>query len=268
MIDWRFRMSALAPAARMLLLLAIACRIGFAQRSGQVLYESNCAGCHGLDGRGGEHAPNIATVARVQQLTDDDLLRIVRDGIRSAGMPAFGARFSGDQLSAVAAYVQSLQGQQKIAAGPGNAQNGRSIFFGKGGCSECHMAAGQGGFIGRDLSSYAGTHSIQQIREVILNPNSNADPHHTLATVVTKGGQRYTGIIRNEDNSSLQLQGHDGSFYLFEKSSWSSIQREKRSLMPADYGSRLTSSEIDDLISYLMKVAAIQPKQAEDNDEW
>lgn len=254
---------------RLVLLLAMLGGTGFAQKPGQQLYESNCAGCHGLDARGGEHAPDIATAQRVRQRSHGELIRIVRDGIRSAGMPAFGAHLKSDQLGAVAAYLRLLQGQQSNSAAlPGNPENGRAIFFNKGHCSECHMVAGKGGFFGRDLSSYASAHSIPDIREAVLNPDANADPHHLLATVVTNDGQRYTGIIRNEDNWSVQLQGRTGEFYLVGKLSITAITREKQSPMPSDYGVQLAPGDIDDLISYLAQVAATQPKQAEEHSEW
>lgn len=232
------------------------------------MYQSNCAGCHGLDGRGGEHAPNIATASSVRQLTDADLLRTIRDGIAGAGMPAFGSKFSSAQLSAVAGYLRSLQGERNRAALPGNAETGRDLFFTKAGCSECHMIAGKGGFIASDLSSFAATHSSPQIREAILNPNDNVEPRHPVAAVVAQNGRQYAGVIRNEDSSSIQLQDRAGAFYLFEKSTLTSITREKMPLMPADYGSKLSPSDMNDLISYLGQIAAKQPKQVEDNTEW
>jgi len=239
-----------------------------AQQAGQALYQSNCAGCHGLDGRGGEHAPDIATVQRVQQLTERDLFRIIRDGVPASGMPAFGSRLNREQLSTVSGYLRSLQGERRTAPLPGNPARGRDLFFKQAGCSECHMAGGEGGFIAGDLSSHSRGHSIEQIRESILNPNNNLDPPHPLATVVTKNGQQYTGVIRNEDNFSLQLEGRDGVFHLLDKVTLVSIKREKRSFMPANYGSKLSPADVNDLISFLMQIAASQPKQTEDNSEW
>jgi cytochrome c oxidase cbb3-type subunit III len=236
--------------------------------TGQALYQSHCAGCHGLDGRGGEHAPDIATRQTVQQLADADLLRIIRNGIPAAGMPAFGPRLDGGQLSAVAAYLRGLQGERKAASLPGNAKAGRDLFFHKAGCAECHMAAGEGGFMASDLSSYAASHSIEQLRDAILNPGNSLDPHHPLATVVTKGGRQYTGVVRNEDNFSLQLETRDGVFRLFERATLASVKTEKEPLMPANYGSRISAAEMNDLVSYLMQIAATQPKQAADAPEW
>ncbi|MBV9499358.1 MAG: c-type cytochrome, partial [Acidobacteriaceae bacterium] len=33
------------------------------------IFTSRCAGCHGLDARGGEHGPNLAMNATVQRLS-------------------------------------------------------------------------------------------------------------------------------------------------------------------------------------------------------
>jgi cytochrome c oxidase cbb3-type subunit III len=237
-------------------------------QDGKRLYQFNCAGCHGLDARGGEHAANIATAARSQQMPDAELLRMIRGGIPAAGMPAFGSRLNTEQISAVTAYLRILQGKQTTVALPGNPAVGQRLFFNKAECSECHMIQGKGGFLAADLSSYAIAHSLAQIGDAILNPNRNFDPNHGQAEVVTRDGQQYTGMIRNEDNFSLQLQTWDGGFHLFEKSDLASVTREKGSFMPSDYGSRLTSQELNDVISYLVQIAEKQPKQAQDDSEW
>ena len=76
--------------------------------------------------------------------------------------------------------------------------------------------------------------------------------------VVTPAGKKYRGIIRNEDNFSLQMQTPDGEFHLFEKAQLSSIEHESRSLMPADYGSKLSSADLDNLIKFLSQRARRQ----------
>jgi cytochrome c oxidase cbb3-type subunit III len=260
-------MTLAAPIIRIVSILAVTVGAGIAQQAGQGLYQANCAGCHGLDGRGGEHAPNIATAQHVQQLADPDLLRTIRDGIPASGMPAFGSRLTSEQLIGLAHYLRGLQGERQTTAVPGDPEAGRSLFFNKAGCSECHMAEGKGGFIADDISSYAGTHSAEEARDAILNPDNNVDPHHAIATAVTRDGRRYTGIVRNEDSSSLQLQARDGSFYLLDKSTLAGITREKKSLMPSDYGSKLSPAELNNLISYLVKAAVTHPDQTGNNDE-
>jgi cytochrome c oxidase cbb3-type subunit 3 len=100
------------------------------------------------------------------------------------------------------------------------------------------------------LTRYGATHPAGQIREAIVDPNKNFDKRRGTV-VVTAAGKRYRGVIRNEDNFSLQVQTLDGEFHFFEKGDAVRIEREAGSLMPADYGSTLTSEELDDLVRYV-----------------
>ncbi|HEX4228263.1 MAG TPA: c-type cytochrome [Bryobacteraceae bacterium] len=227
-----------------------------AQQVGQQQF-ARCATCHGLDGRGGEHAPNIATDPKAQALSDRDLMRIVRSGIPSAGMPEFGSSLDSSQIRAVVDYLRILQGQRKAAVVvSGDPADGRLLFFGSAGCSGCHAVNGEGGFLGADLSAYGGTHTPTEIREAIVDPNKNLDRRHGTVIAVTKTGQTFTGVLRNEDNFSLQMQTADGSFHFFDKAELARLEHPARSMMPSQYESKLGSKNLDDIVSYLVKSAA------------
>ncbi len=236
------------------------------QPAGQQLFSARCAGCHGLDGRGGEHAPNIATNENVQRLTDKDLLHIVRNGIPAGGMPAFGSSFNDNQVKEVVSYLRVLQGRGQKVTIAGDPVKGRALFFGSAECSTCHMVDGQGGFLGSDLSHYGASHSPDEIRDSILNPGKYRDPRHGTIVVTTRSGQKYTGIVRNEDNFSVQMQTRDGAFHFFDKSDAGRIERPAGSLMP-QYGSRLSRTDLDDLISYLVRSAGAQSALRDEDDE-
>jgi cytochrome c oxidase cbb3-type subunit 3 len=221
---------------------------------GRKSFESVCSTCHGLDGRGGERGPNVATRAEVQQLSDADTLRILQAGIPAAGMPAFGA-LGVPKLQAVMAYLRILQGGSKAASIPGDPQRGKSLFFGKAGCADCHMINGSGGFLGADLSSYGSNASMEEIRSAITDPDKDLDPRARTVLVTTREGRQFTGIARNEDNFSLQLQSLDGAFHLFAKSDLEHLEYQPKSLMPSNYGSLLSASELNDLVCYLIRTA-------------
>jgi cytochrome c oxidase cbb3-type subunit III len=212
----------------------------------------NCAGCHGLDGKGGERAPSIVQ-REVQRLSDADLIDIVQEGIPGAGMPAFHSLASAD-VKAVVAYLRILQGATTTAALPGNPAHGKTLFYGQAGCSGCHMVAGSGGFIASDLSGYGGAHSAPEIRTAITKPNQS-DQQARSVLVVTRSGQQYTGRIRNQDNFSLQLQSLDGTFHLFLKSDIERMESSSQTLMPSDYGSTLSPGDLNDLASFLINSA-------------
>ena len=165
-------------------------------------------------------------------------------------MPAFRS-LGKPGIEAVVSYLRVLQGGGLNTALPGDPKQGKVIFFGKGRCSDCHMAGGQGGFIATDLSSYAHDLGAVEIRRAILEPNRQ----DRSVVAVTRAGEKLTGVARNEDNFSVQLQTLDGAFHFLMKSELQSLESQPQPLMPSDYGSTLSRAELNDLISFLMQTA-------------
>jgi cytochrome c oxidase cbb3-type subunit 3 len=220
---------------------------------GKQTFASTCASCHGLDGKGGERAPNIAESPKVQRLSDTQIAHIIENGIPGTGMPAFHSLESSN-IKTVVTYLRTLQGAKKPVKLPGDPTRGETIFFGKAGCSSCHMVAGKGGFIASDLSGYARTHDVEQIRNAITSP-PNSDHQARMVTATTRIGEKYEGRIRNEDNFSLQLQSLDGTFHFIAKVDLEGLEYSSQTLMPSNYGSTLSTNELNDLVSYLVSVA-------------
>lgn len=217
------------------------------------LFSSHCASCHGLDGHGGERAPDIAGNEELQKLPDAGLAKIIREGVPGTGMPSF--RSLGEtSIHVLVRRLRALQGQDPKAGLPGSPKAGRVLFFGEAGCSECHMVHGAGGFMGPDLSGYGSTRSPGEIQEALTNSANYPEYSREVVVATTLNGKTFTGIVRNEDNFSLQLQTKDGAFHLFDKSALRQLERRPESLMPTDYASRLSRQQINDLISYLLQV--------------
>jgi putative heme-binding domain-containing protein len=229
---------------------------------GQRTFDSTCASCHGLDGRGGERAPDVATRPEITRLSDQDLLKVMRAGIPEKGMPSFAALGSA-KLSALLSYIRSLQGKGTAMPVVGNTQKGKELYWGKAGCSECHMVNGAGGFLGPDLSKYGDNHSVTEIHAAIVKPEKIAGTRGHVAEVTAKDGKSYSGLVRNEDNFSLQLLSLDGTFHLFSKSDLAAIHFRQETLMPADYDSRLSAADLDALAAYLASLAHTKKKQGD-----
>jgi cytochrome c oxidase cbb3-type subunit III len=234
---------------------------------GRQIFESRCAACHGLDGRGGERGPDITTRPQIVQLSDRELGEILRQGRPSAGMPPFVSLGTAN-LKTLLSYVRFLQGKDSAMVLAGNAPNGKQLFFGKAKCADCHMVHGEGGFVGRDLSAYGATLSAREIRRYIVAPGESASSGKRMTTVKLHDAQ-ITGIVRNEDNFSLQLQLLDGTFRFLSKSEFAAIESSSEPIMPTNYGSLLTAAELDDLVKYLRTVAIPEPtpKHAWGDDE-
>lgn len=217
------------------------------------IFEAKCATCHGLDGHGGEHAPDIIRQAEVKALSDEALINLIHDGIPEEGMPAFPS-LSGEDAHAVVAYLRFLQGKSAGKSTSGDPARGHDLFFGKAGCSACHQIGSRGQFVAGGLAGFGRDHAADEIRDAILKPAGGA---RESVIAVARDGRKFSGTIRNEDNASLQLQDGDGRFYLLMKSSLVSVRRKAGNPMPLDYGQQLSSAELDDLIGYILREARL-----------
>ena len=222
--------------------------------AGRQTFESSCALCHGLNGKGGERAPDIATRPEIVRLSNSETLKVLREGILQKGMPPFAA-LGPAKLSDVLNYLRSLQGKSKALTLTASSEEGKEIFRGKGGCSQCHMIHGAGGFLGPDLSDYGASHSADDVRSAIVSADKRPGSRKGLVKATTNDGRQISGLMRNEDNFSVQLQALDGTFHLLEKSDVSELTFDSAPLMPDNYGSSLSKSELDQLVGYLLSVA-------------
>jgi cytochrome c oxidase cbb3-type subunit 3 len=229
--------------------------------AGAQQFSRNCAGCHGADGRGGDKAPAIATMPSVVALSDADLIKIVHDGTQ-AGMPAF-PQLGAAGIGAVVDYLRILQGKtsSNAPAAPvvGDSNSGHSLFFGKAQCSDCHMVGGAGGFIASELTTYGQSHNEDAIIKAIVTPDSPLVPAARVVEVRTKSGQKLSGVVRSEDNFNLELQTEDGRYHFLARNTLANVQYTDHSLMPHDYGTRLTPAELNDIASYLIVTGKAAP---------
>ena len=221
--------------------------------NGRRTFESTCSPCHGLNGKGGEHAPDIATRPEIAKLSDSETLKVLREGKPQAGMPPF-AGLGPAKLSDILHYLRFLQGEHKAPTTTVGAEQGKELFLGKGRCSECHMVHGAGGFLGPDLSDYGASHSAADIRNAVVDADKRPGGRKGLAKATTRDGRQISGLVRNEDNFSVQLQALDGTFYSLEKADLAELTLDSHPLMPDNYGSKLNKSELEQLVGYLLSM--------------
>ncbi|HEX7381584.1 MAG TPA: cytochrome-c oxidase, cbb3-type subunit III [Nevskiaceae bacterium] len=125
---------------------------GFAQRDvaelsrdpqalqlGKVLFQDNCAACHGRAGQGNQllGAPDLASGARLYGGSGKDLVTTITDG-RNGVMPPWSA-LGAQTVDNLTEYVLEISGQPHDA---GRAAAAAPIF--KSTCAACHGAEGKG----------------------------------------------------------------------------------------------------------------------------
>ena len=93
------------------LLAFLSAQTGFSQDSQQSqirrLFEANCAGCHGEDGRGTGKAPAVAMNPRVAEQSVEQLGAYLQSGNVAAGMPSF-SDLSAENRTALARHLRRL----------------------------------------------------------------------------------------------------------------------------------------------------------------
>ena len=211
-------------------------------------YAKHCAACHGENAQGNAQGPKLAGSRSVRSRSTAQLRTFIYQGAQSSGMPSF--HLPDAELDALAAYVHSLNSPAAEIPAQGNAAAGREFFFGKGQCGECHMVRGRGKAVGPDLSNVAREMTLNEIREVLRDPNSRVTPGYQLVSVALKDGRTVRGFARGRTNFDLQLQGLDGQFYFLGEGQIVSVRDEPSPMKPvavnADllaYLSRLTGTE-------------------------
>ncbi len=243
-----------------LLLFSFMVRDGRAQESdtgqGAQRFMEYCAGCHGADAKGGDKAPSLLSPGSTIHRSDSELFHIVRDGTQG-GMPPF-AQIGDANIRAVLQFLRKLENNTPAKsvsaeiAVTGDADLGRALYFGRAQCSQCHLMQGKGGFIASSLTHYGRNRAADEILKAITTPDTPLTPSSQVVTVTTSTGQRLTGVLRNEDNFNLELQGEDGRYHFLARSDAKDVHYTEHSLMPRDYATRLSAKELNDIVSFLI----------------
>jgi cytochrome c oxidase cbb3-type subunit III len=147
----------------------------------KVLYGENCAGCHGLDGKGGAtvHLSDPVFLA----IADDATIRhIVANGATGTPMPAFaqsaGGMLTDKQIDAIVNGFRSRWAKPDLirdanpppyqAQDPGDPSRGATVYAAY--CSSCHGLEGRGGKKAGSIvdGSYLALTSDQNLRTNVI----------------------------------------------------------------------------------------------------
>jgi putative heme-binding domain-containing protein len=214
--------------------------------AGARIFRSHCAECHGLKGEGGR-GPNLSTGVFFHGNTDADLMRNISDGIPGTAMP--GVFFSPVQVSHLIAYVRSLSQSGAASPPPGDSANGAKLFREKG-CVGCHLAGGEGGYRGPDLSTIGSQRSVEHLRQAIFDPDATVLRAYWVAKVTLENGATHAGFLRNEDTHTVQILDFSQGLISLSRHDFRKFEIDKHSIMPS-YQGRLTGDEANDLVAYL-----------------
>lgn len=144
------------------------------------LYGQNCAGCHGVDGKGGA-AIALANPVFLTIADDSVIRRIASNGVPGTPMPAFaqsaGGMLTDKQIDALVRGIRSWAKPDALgnqippsyaAEASGDAQHGADAY--RTYCSSCHGVDGRGGSKASAIvdGSYLALTSDQQLRTIVI----------------------------------------------------------------------------------------------------
>lgn len=225
--------------------------------AGQKLFLTSCAGCHGPTGDGGR-GPNLRERGAWHPMEDDTMFTIVQKGVPGTDMPALNR--PENEVWQIVAFVRSLTAPAMDANAPGNVEAGKQIFWGKAGCSGCHLIAGKGGFPGPDLTNIGALRSLSEIRNSILDPSERGVKEMQPVHLTFRKGGTLDGICVDRTNYAMQVIDRTGKVHRIAMNDVEAITFHKKSLMPGDYKTRLSRDELRDLLAYLSRQSTRPPE--------
>jgi len=214
-------------------------------------FVESCAVCHGVDGRGSARGPGLTRGLVVNRGSDEEVAGVIRLGVPNSAMPPFA--LPDGEIKQLVAFIRSLRIRAAQLAVAGDRNLGKQLFFGKGGCSGCHMIRGQGGLLGPDLSNVGGDRTLAEIRQSLVSPGLSEGARYRGVTVITAKGEKIAGTLRNRDNFSLQMMDAQGNLHFFSSTELREVALQEKSVMPENYGKLLTETELQNLLAFLSR---------------
>lgn len=228
-------------------------------KAGEESYKLVCSGCHGISAEGGR-GPNLITGRNVRRSSDEELFDIIKNGIAGSDMPP--SPLPDGKVWQITAYVRNLSAPAYRQPIEGDAAAGKALYYGKAGCTNCHMIRGEGGYLGPDLTNIGMTSNLAQLREGVLDVNKRFAKGFRPVIVTTKDGKQIKGVAKNNSNYSLQLLDGDGRLHLIDKRDLQEASFQEDSWMPDNYGDRLSESEQEDLFAFLAQQTIREPSDS------
>ena len=219
---------------------------------GAELFKANCVLCHGIAGnavagvdlRGGKFRNAV---------NDDDLIRIIREGIGGTAMPAF--QLSAAQAANILSHLRS-SGRPIGPTGSEQVARGRAIVEGKGQCLSCHQIGGKGNAVGPYLDDIGGLRRRPELEKDLLEPNARVPREFRRFRGLTRSGVALSGRAINEDTFSVQITDDEDRLISIMKSDLREFSFVNDSPMPS-YRHTLSSMELADVVAYLASLTGL-----------
>jgi cytochrome c oxidase cbb3-type subunit 3 len=215
--------------------------------AGLKLYTSECSLCHGPNGDL-MSGIDLRRQRFRRAVSDDDLMKVIRNGVPDAGMPAFNLQ--APQVTALVAFIRAGFDVGGAAVKIGDPARGKTLFAAKAGCATCHRVNGVGPRTAPDLSDIGASRTPAALQRSLLDPSSAMWPINRPVRITTRDGKTLRGRRLNEDTYTVQIIDEQERLMTFIKADLREFEVSTKSTMPA--ATSLSSEELSDVIAYLL----------------
>ncbi len=137
----------------------------------------------------------------------------------------------------------------------GNWEAGRGLFNGKAACATCHELRGEGKRVGPELGNLIHRDYASVLAD-LAEPNATINPDGVGYVVTMKDGSTIVGTRLGEAAYELQIAQVGGAVAKLKKSDIAKTEPMSVSLMPAGLEKNLSTTELRDLMTFLLTTPA------------
>lgn len=153
------------------------------------------------------------------------------------------------------AQASRLEELLTLTATGGDPSRGRTVFFGKAvACGGCHRIGDEGAQVGPALSNIGAIRQPRDLLEAIAFPSASFAREYRPYLVVMDDGRVHTGIITATTSDSVILKTADLKDLRIPRASIDVMQMSDTSIMPKGLDSKLSATELRDLLAYLVSL--------------
>ena len=125
-------------------------------------------------------------------------------------------------------------------------------------CANCHMLFGQGNKVGPDLTT-ADRQSLIPLITHVVDPSAHIRPEFVAQVIETKDGRTLTGLLAEENSSSLTLLDAKNQRLVLAKDKIETMTSSPKSIMPENILDTLSDQDIVDLFAYIREKSPPKP---------
>ncbi len=226
---------------------------------GKVVYEAQCAACHGPNARGNDNGPDLVRSLTVLHDRYGSTIGPFLQAGHKMQSGTSSATLTASQIKDLSHFLHQ-QVDDTLRSGPyskvlnvltGDPKAGQAYFNGAGGCSGCHSPTG-------DLAGIASKYDPPTLQQRFLFPrtigfgrNGLTPPKPTMVTVTPPNGQPVSGTLDRIDDFTVALWDSSGEYHSWTRTP--DLRVEKKDPYEAHYQllDKYTDKDIHDVVAYL-----------------